>query len=84
MKAIKTQYNAGYGEMQDCIKVISDNDPETYVRFAPLYSLIGSTKVIMTEYVNGEFNSSDTLGVDWEDLTLEDAERIVKKESVYL
>lgn len=80
MKATKTTYDV-YGCPEPCWVVGSE---DTYVRIAPFYHIIGKNTLLVSEYVDGEFNSSEEINGDFDSLTASDAIRIAKQHSVYI
>lgn len=71
-----------HGEKQPCIKVYLDkSDKKTYFRFAPLYRCFGKTTVYVAEIVDGEWNSEEELGFEWDDFS--DNLSDVKKFTLY-
>lgn len=71
-------------EEQPCFIVSDDEDPTTFMRFAPLYFLIDTTKVIVKEYIGGEYNSTEELDVEWDDMDESLALELTRKLSVYV
>lgn len=67
MKAIRTTHKVEWLS-EPCYKEVLDDDPTTFVRFAPLYFYDGTTKVIAKEYLGGEFNSAEDLDMEWGDM----------------
>lgn len=80
MKATKTTYEIE-GSVEPCW-VVGNN--KTYVRIAPFYHIIGKNTLLVSEYVDGEFNSSEEINGDFESLSANDAIRIAKQHSVYI
>lgn len=56
----------------------------TMVRIAPFYHYIGHDTIILSEYLDGEFNSDEEWDYDFGELTQSDAIALVKQFSVYL
>lgn len=73
-------YDAGHGEKQPCIKVYPDKtNRATYYQFSPLYRAFGPTSVLMTEYCDGEWNTDEELGFEWDDFScdIQDVKKFV-------
>lgn len=66
---------------EKCFEV---SDGYTMVRIAKMYHYIGKDSLAVTEFLDGEYNSSDELTGDFDSLTEDDAKRIAQKHSVYL
>lgn len=56
----------------------------TIVRIAPFYHYIGHDTIILSEYLDGEFNSDEEWDYDFGELNQNDVLRLAKKFSVYL
>lgn len=56
----------------------------TIVRIAPFYHYIGHDTIILSEYLDGEFNSDEEWDYDFGELTQSDAIALAKQFSVYL
>lgn len=56
----------------------------TIVRIAPFYHYIGHDTIILSEYLDGEFNSVEEWDYDFGELNQNDVLRLAKKFSVYL
>ena len=54
------------------------------VRIAPCYHYFGLDTIMLTEFLDGEFNSREEWKGDFDSLTKSDAMRIAKEYSVYL
>lgn len=54
------------------------------VRIAPHYYYVGSDDLLVTEYLDGEWNDEDLWPGDFDTLTEKEAIRIAKSYSVYL
>ena len=80
MKVKKTTYKV-QGIDQPCIEV---SDDFVTVRIAKFYHLIGKDTLILSEYLDGEWNSEEEVTGDFDSLTEKDAISIAKKFSVYL
>lgn len=76
----KTTYKID-GCEEKCFEV---SDGYTTVRIAKMYHYIGKDSLAVTEFLDGEYNSSDELTGDFDSLTEDDAKRIAQKHSVYL
>ncbi|WP_205523914.1 hypothetical protein [Heminiphilus faecis] len=80
VSARKGTYSPTKGEKQPCIRVYLDKtDRKTYYQFAPLFRIIGDTSVLMTEVINGDWNTDEELDFKWDDfsLDLKDVKRFV-------
>ena len=69
------------GCQEPCFEV---SDGYTMVRIAKMYHYIGRDTLVLTEYLDGEYNSSDEWDGDFDSLTESDAKNLAKKFSVYL
>ena len=69
------------GYKEPCFEV---TDGYTLVRIAPCYHLIWKDAILITEYLDGEFNSSEELDYEWNDIDEEEALDIAKRYSAYL
>lgn len=76
----KTTYEVE-GSTEKCFEV---TDGYTMVRIAKMYHYIGKDTLIIKEYLDGEYNSSDEWNGDFDSLTEADAKRIAQRYSVYL
>lgn len=56
----------------------------TMVRIAPFYHYIGHDTIMLSEYLDGEFNSDEEWDYDFDELTRSDAIVLAKRFSVYL
>lgn len=56
----------------------------TIVRIAPFYHYIGHDTIILSEYLDGEFNSDEEWDYDFGELNQNDVLRLAKQFSVYL
>lgn len=82
MKTIKTKYQVD-GLEEPCYEVMSD-DGYTKVRIAPYYHVVGSDSLLVTQFLDGERNSSDEISGDFNSLTKRAATEIALKMCVYL
>lgn len=80
VKVEKTTYEVE-GSTEPCFEV---SDGFTMVRIAKMYHYIGKNTLIIKEYVDGEYNSSDEWDGDFDELSDSEAKRIAQKYSVYL
>lgn len=69
------------GCQEPCYEV---SDGYTMVRIAKMYHYIGRDTLVLTEYLDGEYNSSDEWDGDFDSLNEFDAKALAKKFSVYL
>lgn len=76
----KTTYEVD-GCTEPCFEV---SDGFTMVRIAKMYHYIGKDTLIIKEYVDGDYNSSDEWTGDFDSLTSDDAKRIAQKYSAYI
>lgn len=76
----KTTYEVE-GSTEKCFEV---TDGYTMVRIAKLYHFIGRDTLIISEYLDGSYNSSEEWNDDFDSLTKADAKRIAQEYSVYL
>ena len=76
----KTTYEVE-GCKEPCFEV---TDGYTMVRIAKMYHYIGKNTLAITEYLDGDYNSSDEWTGDFDSLTNEKAKNIAQKFSVYL
>ena len=76
----KTTYEVE-GCKEPCFEV---SDGYTMVRIAKMYHLIGKNTLIVKEYLDGDYNSSEELDGDFDSLTPSSAKNIAQKFSVYL
>lgn len=56
----------------------------TIVRIAPFYHYIGHDTIMLSEYLDGEFNSDEEWDYDFDELSQNDVLRLAKRFSVYL
>lgn len=54
------------------------------VRIAKCYHLIGNDSLYVTEFLGGDYNSSDEISGDYNNLTDSDVIRIARNYSVYI
>lgn len=80
METKKTTYKVD-GCTEPCFEV---SDGYTLVRIAKFYHYVGHNTILVTEYLDGDFNSQEEMDLDFDSLSLTDAEQIAKKFSVYL
>lgn len=76
----KTTYEVE-GCTEPCWEV---TDGFTMVRIAKMYHYIGKDSLVITEYLDGYYNSSDEWTGDFDRLSKASAKRIAQKYSVYL
>ena len=76
----KTTYMVD-GCQEPCFEV---SDGYTMVRIAKMYHYIGKNTLVIKEYIDGEYNSSDEWDGDFDELSDSEAKRIAQKYSVYL
>jgi len=76
----KTTYEVE-GCKEPCFEV---TDGYTMVRIAKMYHLIGKNTLIVKEYLDGDYNSSEEFDGDFDSLTPSSAKNIAQKFSVYL
>lgn len=76
----KTTYEIE-GCKEPCFEV---TDGFTLVRIAKMYHYIGKDTLIIKEYVDGDYNSSDEWNGDFDSLSNADAKRIAQKYSAYI
>ena len=76
----KTTYEVE-GCKEPCFEV---TDGFTMVRIAKMYHYVGKDTIIIKEYVDGEFNSSEEWNGDFDSMTEAKAKQLAKKFSVYL
>ena len=76
----KTTYEVE-GCTEPCFEVSNGN---TMVRIAKMYHYIGNDSISLTEYLDGEYNSSDEWTGDFEELSETDVKLMAKKFSAYL
>ncbi len=69
------------GCQEPCFEV---SDGFTMVRIAKMYHYIGHHTLVISEYLDGEWNGSDEWDGNFDSLTEDDAIRLAKKYSVYL
>lgn len=56
----------------------------TIVRIAQFYHYIGHDTIMLSEYLDGEFNSDEEWDYDFDELNQNDVLRLAKQFSVYL
>ena len=76
----KTTYEVE-GCKEPCFEV---TDGFTLVRIAKMYHYIGKDTLIIKEYVDGDYNSSDEWTGDFDSLTPAKAKKIAQEYSAYL
>lgn len=76
----KTTYEVE-GCEEPCFEV---TDGFTMVRIAKMYHYIGKDTLILTEYLDGNYNSSDEWTGDFDSLSKAEAKRLAQKYSVYI
>lgn len=76
----KTTYEVE-GCKEPCFEV---TDGLTMVRIAKMYHYVGKDTIIIKEYVDGEFNSSEEWNGDFDSMTEAKAKQVAKAFSVYL
>lgn len=76
----KTTYEVE-GCKEPCLEV---TDGFTMVRIAKMYHYVGKDTIIIKEYVDGEFNSSEEWNGDFDSMTEAKAKQVAKAFSVYL
>lgn len=76
----KTTYEVD-GCTEPCFEV---SDGYTMVRIAKMYHYIGKDTIIVEEYLDGDYNSSEEWDGDFDSLTPSSAKNIAQKFSVYL
>ena len=76
----KTTYTV-QGSVEPCFEVTNGY---AMVRIAPYYHYRGSDELIITEYLDGEWNSEDEWTGDFDNLTEDGAIEIATRYSVYL
>jgi hypothetical protein len=81
MKAIKTHYTID-GEAIPCYEV--DNEAGVIVRIAPYYHYVGKTTCLLTEFINGEKNSTEEYSYEFDFLNAPEALRLATEFSAYL
>lgn len=77
----KTTYKVEGCFEEKCFEV---TDGYTMVRIAKMYHYIGKDTLAMSEYLDGEWNSSDEWDGDFDSLTTAKAKKLALKYSVYL
>ena len=82
MKVEKTTFEVE-GVQEPCI-IVSDDDESVKVRISTCYHYLGSNTLLLTEFIDGDYNSSDEWVGDFSSLTLSEATRLAKKFSAYL
>ena len=76
----KTTYDAE-GIEEACYEV---TDGFTKVRIAKMYHYIGNDTLVVSEYLDGEFNGSEEIIGDFDTLTEDGAKNIARRYSAYL
>ena len=76
----KTTYEVE-GCEEHCFEV---TDGFTMVRIAKMYHYIGKDTLILTEYLDGKYNSSDEWTGDFDSLTPAKAKKIAQAYSAYM
>lgn len=76
----KTTYKV-QGSVEPCFEVTNGY---AMVRIAPYYHYVGSDELLVTEYLDGEWNDEDIWTGDFDTLTEDKAIQIAKSYSVYL
>ena len=76
----KTTYEVD-GCTEKCFEV---SNGYAMVRIAKMYHYIGKDTLALSEYLDGEWNSSDEWNGDFDSLTEFDAKALAQKYSVYL
>ena len=76
----KTTYEVE-GCKEPCFEV---TDGYTMVRIAKMYHYIGKNTLAITEYLDGDYNSSDEWNGDFDSLSEADAIRIAHKYCAYI
>ena len=76
----KTTYEVE-GCEEPCFEV---TDGFTMVRIAKMYHYIGKDTLILTEYLDGKYNSSDEWTGDFDSLTPAKAKKIAQAYSAYM
>lgn len=76
----KTTYKVE-GVAEPCYEV---SNGYAMVRIAPYYHYVGSDELLVTEYLDGEWNDADIWTGDFDTLTEDKAIQIAKSYSVYL
>lgn len=76
----KTTYTV-QGSVEPCFEVTNGY---AMVRIAPRYYYVGSDDLLVTEYLDGEWNDEDIWPGDFDTLTEKEAIRIARSFSVYL
>lgn len=80
LKVKKTTYKVD-GCEEPCWEVTNGY---TMVRIAPFYHYIRHDTIMLSEYMDGEFNSDEEWDYDFGELNQNDVLRLVKQFSVYL
>lgn len=78
--AKKTTYKVD-GCNEPCFEV---TDGYTMVRIAKMYHLVGKNTIIITEYIDGEYNSSEEWTGDFDSMTKAKAIQVAKSYSAYI
>lgn len=76
----KTTYEVE-GCKEPCFEV---TDGFTMVRIAKMYHYIGKDSLVITEYLDGDYNSSEEWTGDFDSLTNAKAKKIAQEYSAYL
>lgn len=80
MEVKKTTYEID-GCEEPCFEVTSE---DVKVRIAPFYHFIGKNTILVTEFLDGEWNSQEEINVDFDELTAAKAKEIARDMCVYL
>ena len=80
LKVKKTTYKVD-GSTEPCFEVSGEC---AMVRIAPFYHFVGPDTILVTEYLDGEWNSEDEWTGDFDNLTEDGAVEIATRYSVYL
>lgn len=56
----------------------------TIVRIAPCYHLVGRNTIVLTEFLDGDFNSEEEWDMDFDSIDKSSAIKIANRFSVYL
>lgn len=76
----KTTYEVD-GIQESCFEV---SNGYCMVRIAKMYHYLGKNTLILTEYLDGEWNAEDELTGDYDTLTESDAKQLARKFSAYI
>ena len=80
MQVVRTTFLVD-GINEPCIEVRNNG---TMVRISKFYHYVGRDTLLLKEFIDGDYNSSEEINGDFDTLTKDEAERIAKKFSVYL